>query len=202
MKDPYKILQLSEDATPEQLKAQYELLKARYSEQRFMTGEAGNEGAKNLMELEQAWKEVSIKLEKMSAENTYGGNEFGQIDELIKNGKYDEAQGLLDKIQSRTAQWHYLQSIVFYKRDWLVECRKQLMLALNLDPNNSQYKSALEKLDMVMGNPNANAQNIGVDPNSQTINNPQQGMMGGNMLSNCCLAYCITDCCCNMTRCC
>ena len=39
IKDPYKVLGLSEDASPEELKAKYEELKNVYGEQRFLAGE-------------------------------------------------------------------------------------------------------------------------------------------------------------------
>lgn len=197
--NPYDVLDLPEDSGEELLRARYDELKAKYGEQRFAAGEEGNEGARKLMELEEAWKIISARLEKNKAKEQFGGD-FGQIDDLIKKGKYDEAQAMLDAYTDRGAEWHYLQSIVFYKRDWLTESRKQLKMAVDLEPTNEKYKTALTKLEMVMGNPETQAQNLGNqgapvmgDPNAQ---------MSGNCLSNCCLAYCLTDCCCNMMRCC
>ena len=65
--DPYKVLDLPEDSGEELLKARYEELKAKYSEQRFASGEEGNEGANKLMELEEAWRMISEQLEKSRA---------------------------------------------------------------------------------------------------------------------------------------
>lgn len=48
MKDPYSVLGINPDATPDELKARYDELKAKYSEGRFAAGEEGNEAAKSL----------------------------------------------------------------------------------------------------------------------------------------------------------
>lgn len=208
MKDPYSELGLSPEASEDELRAKYEELKAIYGEQRFKSGAEGNEGARKLSDLESAWAMISADLDKKRAEQNFGDGDYGYIDDLIKKGKYDEAQGHLDAITDRSAKWHYLQSIIFYKRDWLSDSRKQLALAVEMDPGNEKYKSALNKLDLVMGNPQADPHTIGVDPTVMqqdpppTQSQPDGQICGGNTMSNCCLAYCLTDCCCNMMRCC
>lgn len=194
--DPYKILDLPPDSDEELLKARYEELKAKYGEQRFASGKEGNDGALKLMELEEAWKTISQNLDRDRAKRTFGGD-LGQIDDLIRKGKYDEAQALLDAYTDRGAEWHYLQSIVFYKRDWLTESRKQLKMAVELEPNNEKYASALTKLEMVMGRGETDARDLKPDNAPPTVlDDPSMQM--GNCLSNCCMAYCLTDCCCSM----
>ncbi len=202
MKDPYSVLGLSAETPQDELKERYEKLKAEYGEQRFKSGAEGNEGARKLSELEAAWSMISADFEKKQAEETFGDGDYGAIDDLIKNGNYDEAQARLDGITARNARWHYLQSIIYYKREWLSDSRTQLAEAVRLDPRNDKYKSALEKLDLVIGNPQADPHVLGVDPAQQPPSQQEGQMCGGNMLSNCCLAYCLTDCCCSMTRCC
>ena len=56
MKDPYAVLGLTQDAAPELIKQKYAELRALYGEQRFLAGEEGNEGARKLQELEEAWR--------------------------------------------------------------------------------------------------------------------------------------------------
>ncbi len=205
VKEPYKVLGLSEDSSFEELKARYEELKKQYGEQRFLAGEEGNEGARKLMELEEAWTAIQADIERRNAKERFGGD-YGHIDELVKQGKYDEAQSLLDSVSDRTAEWHYFQALVFYKRDWLTESKQQLEMAVEMDPRNTKYKTALDKMNMVIGNPNTNAQNLGNNQQTQQQQQPYgqdpNAAMGMNCLSNCCLAYCLTDCCCNLMQCC
>lgn len=67
MKNPYEILGLSEEASFDELQKRYEELKAEYGEGRFQPGEAGNEAARKLNELEQAWYDIQSKREAAEA---------------------------------------------------------------------------------------------------------------------------------------
>ena len=74
-RDPYSVLELTSAASDEQIDFKYRALKQQYAEDRFLDGEAGNEAAKKLTELEQAYQEIkSSRGAKNSAENT--GNMF------------------------------------------------------------------------------------------------------------------------------
>ncbi|MDE6201222.1 MAG: hypothetical protein K2M47_05040 [Clostridiales bacterium] len=217
MKDPYKVLGLDKSADLELLKSKYQELHDLYGEQRFRTGEEGNEGARKLQELEEAWALISADL---SRDTVSGGTvgDFGTVDELIRQGKYDEAQDILDSIQDRNGEWHYMQAIVFYKREWLTDSKTQLEMAIREDPNNSKYRASLDKLNLAMGggqraaqqnqapnqnangNPNYGGQYNGGGYNDYGGGQQQQDM--ANCLSSCCCAYCLTDCLCNAMRCC
>ncbi|MCH5165866.1 MAG: hypothetical protein J1G01_05645 [Clostridiales bacterium] len=214
MKDPYAVLGLDKSASPEQLKAKYQELHDIYGEQRFKSGEEGNEGARKLQELEEAWAIIGANIERDSKSAAFGGD-YSQIDDLIRQGKYNEAQDILDSIQDRKGEWHYMQAIVFYKREWLSEAKSQLEMALREEPNNAKYRSSLDKLNLAMGAPqpspfqnqsNGNYNNGNynqqpyIDQNGQY---PQQQPADmANCLSSCCCAYCLTDLLCNAMRCC
>lgn len=221
MKDPYKVLGLDKSADPETIRAKYQELHDLYGEQRFRSGEEGNEGARKLQELEEAWALISSDL---SRDNVSGGSvvDFGTVDELIRQGKYDEAQDMLDCIQNRNGEWHYMQAIIFYKREWLTDSKTQLEMALREDPNNAKYRASLDKLNLAMGGGQRTAQNPNQSQNGQTNQNTNPNNYGGqyngggyydyggggqqqdmaNCLSTCCCAYCLTDCLCNAMRCC
>ena len=218
MKDPYSVIGLSRDADPELLRAKYNELHDLYSEQRFKSGEEGNEGARKLQELEEAWVLISSDIERSENKTAFDGD-YSQIDSLIREGKYNEAQDMLDSITDRKGEWHYMQAIVFYKREWLSEAKTQLEMALQDDPNNSKYRNSLDKLNLTLGggprpapqqpyagnggynNGNYNGGNYtgggyyGGEPNQ----NPNDM---ANCLSTCCCAYCLTDCLCSAMRCC
>ena len=217
MKDPYAVLGVDRNADKDVIRAKYDELHALYSEQRFKSGEEGNEGARKLQELEEAWVLVSANLEREDGASSFGGD-YGQIDSLIRDGKYNEAQDILDSIQDRKGEWHYMQAIVFYKREWLTEAKTQLEMALREDPNNPKYRSSLDKLNLSMSGNGARNQmpnngqtgnyggyNNGQPPYGENGNYPPQQQPADNMancLSSCCCAYCLTDCLCNAMRCC
>ncbi|MBR7141619.1 MAG: hypothetical protein IKD03_05685 [Clostridia bacterium] len=121
MKNPYEVLGLDENASQEELENRYKKLKEEYSEGRFVAGEEGMIAARNLTELENAWREIQAKT--VVAEETKGGGDFEYIERLIKDSRYDDAQTVLDSISEREGEWHYYQSIIYYKRE--LACRVQ-----------------------------------------------------------------------------
>ena len=60
MQEYYKILNLSENATDEEVDLAYKELKEKYSRERFLEGDAGNQAAKNLTKLEAAYHEITV----------------------------------------------------------------------------------------------------------------------------------------------
>ena len=142
----YKIFGLTETATDEELQAAYERLRAQYREDRWLEGEAGNEAAKKLTELENAYRELTEERKRQS-KNTTGADAFEEISRLIKEGDVNGAQAILDDFNERNAEWHYLQAVVFYKKGWMNDSKKQLEIAMQMDGDNVKYREAYGKLN-------------------------------------------------------
>lgn len=206
-KQYYELLGVSETATDEEIKARYEELKKKYSEERFLEGEAGNEAARMLNRIDVAYNEIMIeRSEKHSAENTVSS--YAKVDEYIRAGKINEAQAVLDEFNERPAEWHYLQSVVFYKKNWMNESKKQLEIAIQMDSSNEKYRTAYNKLKEKIEydkkqaeNPQQQSQGGYAQSGPQPGYDEQQQMGGGfceqcatccacNMLLNCCLNAC------------
>lgn len=183
----FEILGLPSDTPKETIEQKYNELRAELSERRFLPGDEGNEAAKKLTRLERAWADYNAFSESEKVD--YGvGADFAYVEELIKRGDYSEAQSALDSITDRSAEWHYYQAQIYYKREWLSESRKHLKIAVDMDPQNTKYKNALDKLELKMGNAEVPPQDFS---GAQQV----QGNACGNMLSDCCLAYCCMECC-------
>ena len=71
---------------------------------------------------------------------------YTKIQTLIIEGNLDEAQTVLDGIEEKDAQWHYLSSHIYLAKNWTNESRKQLEIAIDMDPENEKYKEELEAL--------------------------------------------------------
>jgi len=210
MHDPYRVLGLPAATPDEMLIARYEELRARFSEERFLEGEAGNEGARRLMELEDAWSFIRQDMQRrqMGANSFNADGSFNAsgglavVDSLLKAGKYVEAQSELDSITTRDAEWHYYQAIVYYKREWLTESRNHLNIAISLDPNNAKYREACDRLNNVMGNPNINPQSVGGQGNFNNMHGGRPAETAGNALCRCCQAWACIECLCCLAGCC
>ena len=161
-----------------------------------MDGEAGNEAAKNLTKLETAYSEIMAS-RKETKTNTEGKDAYEEISELLKSDNLTEAQARLDAFNERSAEWHYLQAVVYYKKNWINDSKKQLEIAIEMDPSNQKYRSAYGKM---------NARNEQQQQYQQTQNPYSRGgasydqpeQMGGtNACSDCvscCYTYLCIDC--------
>ena len=190
----YKILEVEESATDEEIKASYERLKAKYNEDKWLEGEAGNEAARMLDKLDAAYREVMAE-RKESLGGADGSSAYSEVAEAIKAGNIPRAQELLDGFNERTAEWHYLQSVVFYKKNWLSDSKKQLEIAMQLDGTNAKYKAAYEKLN---GQMNYSAQTGGAGGiNPKPSPEYEMGGGGGGTCSTCasmCYTYLCINC--------
>jgi molecular chaperone DnaJ len=205
LSESYKALGLTEDAEEAQIEEAYLSLRGKYSEDRFLEGDAGYEGAQNLTRVEQAYAEIKRSREKVSEKIAYG-SDLGAIDAKIIAGDLDLAQADLDAVADRDSEWYYLQSILFYKRGWLLESHKQLKMAVSLAPYNRKYSDALTRLETVMGAPEVrtgtvNQGGFGGQNQGGGQNVPPQRDSSMGVL-NCCSTLCLLDCCCSTLRCC
>jgi len=194
MKEYYEILGITESASDEEVRSQYESLKAKYQAERFMEGEVGNNAAKMLTKIELAYTE--IKFERQSKNSSTGKTSYEEIEDLIRAEKINEAQAKLDDVTNRDAEWHYLQSVVFYKKNWLNESKKQLEIAIQLDANNLKYKTAYDKLKMKTDY-NNNQTNAGYANQNQNASNKQMGGNDCGAMCDCCATWCCMNMLCN-----
>lgn len=193
MQEYYKILGVSENATDAEIDAQYTKLKEKYSRERFYEGEIGNDAAKNLTKLETAYAEIKQNRGNTVNENGTSAN-FSDVENLIKNGNLNDAQNRLDDITDRNAEWHYLQSVVFYKKNWINESKKQLEIALNMDPHNRKYSDAYTKLKQKMSFSESQFRSGNAQGDNYSAEERQMGGSGAND----CLSFCATWCCMNL----
>jgi len=200
MTNPYLILQLDKSTPIEIIREKYNQLKEKYLEDRFLFGAAGNDAAHKLTELETAIKIIEADLAASTTDNTNAC--FESINVLIGNQKYNEAQEALDNINSHCAEWHYMQAMLFYRREWSKEAKTQLEMALNLEPNNPKYIQAFERIKLVMGNPKTPPQNLG-----NPLHDPLDPLGSGGAgrlcgpCSTCCMASACMTCMCNSGAC-
>ena len=145
MKEYYEFLGLPETATDEEITARYNELKKKFGEDRWLDGEAGNEAARNLTKLETAYAEL-MDSRKETKQNTEGQDAYEEISELLKKEQLAEAQARLDSFNERPAEWHYLQAVIYYKKNWMNDSKKQLEIAIEMDPSNQKYRAAYGKL--------------------------------------------------------
>ena len=199
MKENYELLQVDEFASDEEIKASYEALKAKYNEEKWQDGEAGMQAARMLGRLDTAYAEVMDSRREHDT-NTSGDSAFENVGAAIRGGDLSRAQQLLDDFNERSAEWHYLQSVVFYKKNWMNESKKQLEIAMTLDGTNQKYRDAYVKLNARTQYQEKSGGAPHTDPNPDNAGE----QMGGNGCANCasmCYTTLCLNCLCNLFCC-
>lgn len=207
----YKILGVQPTDSDEVITERYNALKKQYKEDRFKEGEEGNTAAKKLTELENAYNEIMYSRKESRASNE-SGSKLSEVDNLIRSGDLYNAQQILDSFDERSAEWHYYQSVIFYKKNWINESKKQLEIAIQMSPDNQKYINALNTLNekvnqSASANDNwrksGNAYN-GNQESTQTVTSGETQLGGEGCCQWCCdmiicntLLNCVCGGCCN-----
>lgn len=205
--DAYSLLGITPSATDEEIEERYRELRDRYQRDRFQIGEAGNEAAEHLQQLELAYKDIK-KLRSQQQTASYDEqsttNIYSDLQRMIIDGELDKAQAILDGVTERDAEWHYTQSVLFYKRSWYLESKKQLEFALQLEPDNQRYKDSFDKLTKILASNTISPDQLRTESTS-TNQGPRIDANGnstctGNSCCDCMLLNCMCNSCCDCMR--
>ncbi len=187
MEQFYQILGISRLSTREEIDARYAALKREYTDKMFLEGEEGARAANFLRDLDNAYQDAILALNEYRAEEA-GNSKYFQVENALKDGNLEKAQALLDGYSQRDTDWHYYQSNLFYKKNWYTDSKKQLEIALQLDPSNSRARASLEGLEKIMQG--EKVEQVKAEQANQQQGQPYGGQQMGGMGCNCCDCLC------------
>ena len=177
----YALFGCDENVTDEELYAKYLELRTKYQNDRFLEGEAGNEAAEKLTELVSAYNDLTEYRKNKNAAATESNGSFAEVDALIK-------------------------AVIFYKKNWANESKRQLEIAISMDGSVEKYKTAYDKLckqinyneDAKKGKPEYDKSGSGRF-NEPSYEEPADMMGGDSCMEFCCrsmVCSALLNCCC------
>ena len=111
----YQIIGCDENVSDEELYQVYLARRTKYQNDRFLEGEAGNQAAKNLTALNEAYAYIVDYRKDNSSDRKAS---FSKVDEFLKAGKINEAQSVLDAFDERNAEMaEGIESKIIYQDD-------------------------------------------------------------------------------------
>ena len=199
MTDPYKVLGISPNASEEEVKAAYKALAKKYHPDNYANNPLSDLASEKMQEINEAYDTIIKNLRNgggYAGANAggYGGgasasSQFADIRRMVQQGRVIEAEELLDGVPQgqRDAEWNFLKGSVLYARGWLDDALQYINAACRMNPNNPEYRAALNQMMYKRGG----GMNGGY--------NPQMGGAGGaGGCSSCdlCAGLCCADSCC------
>ena len=156
--NPYEVLGLKPGATQEEIKKAYRNLIKQYH-----PDQNGDNPLKDLAE--EKMRDINAAYDALTknAGNTYSSSSsnnssynssssdnsymFSEIRRLIQSGNFAEAENRLNSISNnRNAEWNFLYGVLLTNKGWFDAGLKHIQTAVNMDPNNFEYRQTLNSL--------------------------------------------------------
>ncbi len=150
MTDPYKVLGVSQSASDEQLKAAYRELARKYHPDNYTNDPLADLAAEKMKEINEAYDTIAAERRGGNSSNGHyqqASSQFSDIRRLVSQGRIADAEELLDGVPatSRDAEWYFLKGSTYYAKGWLEQAVSCFSKACQLDPNNPEYRAALNQ---------------------------------------------------------
>lgn len=217
MTDPYKVLGVRRDDIDEKIKYAYRELVKKYHPDNYVNTNLADVATEKMQEVNQAYD--TIMNERKTHGNTSGDNSsegysnaasgnyssynakyhsvYANVRSLLHSDRLVEAENLLNDIPvaERTAEWFFLKGSLFFARGWLEDASSQFSTAHKMDPNNSEYKAAYNRMMWQRQG------NMGGSPYGNGGYSPYSNPRGGGGRGGCsgcdmCSGLLCADCCC------
>ena len=170
MKDPYQVLGISSSATDEEVKEAYRNLARKYHPDNYTADNPlADLATEKMQEINEAYDTIKnqridakIRAERGESNNTgpgagkTGGDPndphyaaYCEVRRYLNSRRIAAADGVLSRIpeNERSAEWHFLKSVVLMHRGWMSDAMRELETACETDPDNMEYQQAKEMLN-------------------------------------------------------
>ena len=170
MKDPYKVLGVSSNATDEEIKKAYRELVRKYHPDKYRDSDLADLANEKMKEINAAYEEIQKMREagtrsgsgSYNTSGSYGGGysssssgnpRYSQVRRMINTGHYEEANRVLTEVveADRDAEWYFLTGYILLKRGHYVDAQRYFDTACSMDPYNQEYRAAQQELSRRAG---------------------------------------------------
>lgn len=170
MKNPYDVLGVSQNASDDEIKKAYRDLTRKYHPDANVNNPLADLAEEKFKEVQEAYDTIMKEREQggYTGYGSSGGYNYGsgagsyqqsggsydaQQDvemqaayNFINSRRYQEAVNLLNRMSNRNAQWFYLSAAANAGMGNNVLAKDHATQAVNMEPNNPQYRQLLNQL--------------------------------------------------------
>lgn len=190
--NPYEVLGIKPGASQEEIKSAYRKLVKQYHPDQYRDNPLQELAEKKIAEVNEAYQMLtngnasssSSSYSSNSYSNTSNGNDASMLQEArayLSRGNISACEQILSRVSTRNAEYYYLTGMCHVQKGWYDSALQNIRTACNMQPNNIEYRQALNKLQ--------NRQNNYSNPYYRTTSNADNAC-------NCCLdLWCLDSIC-------
>lgn len=203
-KNPYDVLGISPNASDDEIKKAYRDLTRKYHPDANVNNPLADLAEEKFKEVQEAYDVIMKERENgghHSGGYNYGGGagsyqqssysggqqdtEMQAVYNYINSRRFNDAINLLNRMPNRNAQWYYLSAAANAGMGNNVLAKDHAGQAVNMEPNNPQYRQLLNQLDW-------NSQRYQNNPYGGGYGSGNQSCGTGNL---CCDLWCADSLC-------
>ncbi len=186
--NPYKVLEIDENASQQQIKEAYRRLVKKYHPDKYVDNPLSSLAEEKMREINQAYDMLtgasagsgrSAGGGSSYSSSSSGNSSFNKIRQMINMSQFDQAMTILDNMSNRPAEWYYLKGACMMGKGWYAQAQNFYNMAYQMEPNNAEYRRAATSM------------------HSSNQNFTRQAGTGGADICDICSCLLCTNCCCN-----
>lgn len=154
MRNPYEILGIKEGASQEEIKKAYHKQVKKYHPDKHQDNPLYELAEEKLREINEAYEYLT---KNNGQGSSYGGStansgysrpspEFMEIRRDIDRGNLAKAEMMLNRMSNRSGEWYFLIGMIHLRKGWYDEALTNVQNAVAMEPNNMEYKNALNSI--------------------------------------------------------
>ena len=171
-KNPYDVLGISQNASDDEVKKAYRELSRKYHPDANVDNPLADLAEEKFKEVQEAYDEIMRQRSQGGSSSggfgggyrNYGYQGYGQQSagsaggsqqdvemqaaiNFINSRRYQDALNVLNRMQNRTSMWYYASAFANAGLGNNVLARDQAATAVNMEPNNVQYRQLLNQIE-------------------------------------------------------
>lgn len=165
--NPYEVLGVKPGASQDEIKSAYRKLIKKYHPDQYGDNPLKELAQEKMIEINEAYDTLTkngggsynssntssssygnSSYNSGSNNSSYGAGsaDFLQIRQLINSRNFPAAESRLNSMNNRNAEWHFLYGAVMLNKGWYDSALEHMNTAVNMDPNNFEYRQGLNSL--------------------------------------------------------
>lgn len=150
-KNPYDVLGVPQSASDDEIKRAYRELSRKYHPDANVNNPLRDLAEEKFKEVQEAYDTIMRERENGGGYSYgYGGGhqnpEMQAVYNFIGSRRFQDALNVLNRMPNRTAEWYYLSALANNGVGNNVLAKDHAAQAVNMEPNNVQYRQFLNQL--------------------------------------------------------